>query len=261
MIMTDTQNMMVTLTEKFLDEHFPNDPHSIRPVGSEFAVDVGVERNFKLSFRLLSNSVYNVVIHEEHFDAIAPLFGLNEFQPESTNILNDFIQSLNKNEAFNQVFNPVPMVDFSKHMTTYSKFEDTYKDIYDADERVSLITKTGSVKRQGIAQFAFRFTKTNKLKCLPAIALFYGEMAYYRIGVGFDLDNQTVHSITETVDIYEDFFVSNKAFNFETEINAFVVNFLNDWITCFHKDRPEEQFIPDDVSFKDKLELFKMSAI
>lgn len=259
--MTDTQNMMVTLTEKFLDEHFPNEPRSIRPVGTEFAVDVGVERNFKLSFCLLGSSVYNVVIHKDHFDTISPLFGLNEFQPESTNILNEFIKSLNKNDAFQQVFNTVPLVDFSKHMTTYSKFEDPYKDIYDADERVLLTTKTGGIKRQGFAQFSFRFTKTNRLKCLPAIALFYGEMAYYRIGVGFDLDNQKVHSIIGAVDIYEDFFADNKVFDFETEINAFVVNFLNDWITHFHKDRPNEVFIPDEVSFKDKVELFKMIAI
>lgn len=259
--MTETQNMMVMLTEKFLAEHFPNDPHKIRTVGSEFAVDVGVEGNLKLSFRLLGNTVYNVVIHQDHFDAITPLFGLNDYNPEASNILNHFLESINNNEAFQQVFNPLPMVDFSKHLTTSSKFDDDYKDIYDADSKVPLITKTGGIKRRGVAQFAFRFTKTNRLKCLPAIALFYGEMAHYRIGVGFDLDNQTVHSIAETVDIYEDFFTNNKAFNFETEINEFVVNFLNDWIINFHKDRPDISFIPDEVSFKDKVELFKMIAI
>lgn len=61
--------------------------------------------------------------------------------------------------------------------------------------------------------------------------------------------------------IYEDFFIDNKEFNFETDIDAFVVNFLNDWIANFHKDRPDVSFVPDEVSFKDKVELFKMMAV
>lgn len=261
MMMTDTQNMMVILTENFLDEHFPHDPRQIRPVGSEFAVDVGVEGKLKLSFRILGKTVYNVVIHQDHFDAITPLFGLNDYRPESANILNQFLEGINKNEAFQKVFKPIPVVDFSKHLTVSSRFEDDFKDIHDSDTVVSLETLTGNVKRRGVAQFAFHFTRTNKLKCLPAIALFYGEMAYYRIAVGFDLDNQTVHSITETVDIYEDFFLENKKFNFDTGINEFVVNFLNDFITNFHNKRQDVSFIPDEVSFEDKVELFKMIAI
>lgn len=260
-MMTDTQNIMVTLTEKFLNEHFPNDRHEIRPVGSEFAVDVGIENNLKLSFRMVGHSVYNVVIHQDHFDTILPLFGVNDYNPESSNIINHFLKSINNNESFQQVFNPIPMVDFSKHLTVDSKFDDIYKDIYDADKKISLTTQTGDIKRQGFAQFSFRFTKNNRMKCLSTIGFFYGELDYYRFGVGFDLDNQKVHNINNQVTIYEDFFLDNKEFNFETDIDAFVVNFLNDWIINFHKDRPDVSFIPDEVSFKDKVELFKMIAI
>lgn len=259
--MSDNENMMVTLTKKFLDEHFPHDPHKIRPVGSEFAVDVGVEGKLKLSFRILGKTVYKVVIHQDHFDTITPLFGLNDYQPESANILNEFLEKINNNEAFQKVFKPIPVVDFSHHLTVSSRFDDEFKDIHDADKKVSLETLTGNIKRQGVVQFAFHFTHTNKLKCLPAVALFYGEMAYYRIAVGFDLDNQTVHRITETVDIYEDFFLENKKFNFDTEINDFVVNFLNDFIAKFHNKSEDISFIPDEVSFEDKVELFKMIAI
>lgn len=260
-MMTDTQNIMVTLTEKFLNEHFPNEPHKIRPVGPEFAIDVGVENNLKLSFRVIGHSVYNVVIHQDHLDAILPLFGVNDYKPESSNIINQFLESINNNKAFRQVFNPIPMVDFSKHLTIDSKFDDVYKDIYDADKKVLLTTKTGGINRKGFAQFSFRFTKNNRMKCLSTIGFFYGELDHCRFGVGFDLDNQNIHSINNQVTLYEDFFIDNKEFDFETDIDAFVVNFLNDWIANFHKDRPDASFISDEVSFKDKVELFKMTAI
>lgn len=260
--MTDTQkNPMVVLTEQFISVNFPDEPYSIKPTGPEFAVHVGEDDKLKLSFRILGNTVYNVVIHQDYFNFISKLFCLHEYEPNSADVLHHFIECLNKNEAFRTVFQPIDTIDLSKHLTTSSQYEDCFVDVYDTDKKIKMITNTGNITRKGIAQFSFRFTKTNKLKCLPAIALFYGETAQFRIAVGFDLDNQTTHSITETVLMYEDFFIDNKLFDFDVEIDQFVNQFLDDYIIKFQKDNVEKTFYADNLSFNDKFEIFKMIAI
>lgn len=260
--MTDTQkDPMVVLTEQFIAVNFPDEHYAIKPTGPEFAVHVGEDDKLKLSFRIVGNTVYNVVIHKDHFDSISKLFCLHEYEPKSADVIHDFISRLNENDAFRTVFQLINTIDLSKHLTTDSRYEDCFLDVYDTDKKIKLNTTTGNITRKGIAQFSFRFTKTNKLKCLPAIALFYGETAQFRIAVGFDLDNQTTHSITETVLMYENFFLDNKLFDFDLEIDNFVNQFLDDYIQNFQKNTVEKSFVSGGMSFKDKFEIFKMIAI
>lgn len=61
--------------------------------------------------------------------------------------------------------------------------------------------------------------------------------------------------------MYEDFFIDNKLFDFDVEIDQFVNQFLDDYIIKFQKDNVEKTFYADNLSFNDKFEIFKMIAI
>lgn len=250
-----TKDPIIALVEKFLGEHFPNEDIQIRAVGPEFAVDLGT----KLNFRVLGTTVYNVVIHKDHYNAIAPLFGVDTYRPESTVVLNDFFESLNADPIFSKMFEPLPLVDFSHYIVPYSKHEDDYVDLYDADKRLRLISKHGKSPRTSIIQFAFRFSENNTLTCLPAVAIFLNDTVSHHFG--FNLQTKTVYRITETVLLHEDFFIKNKPLDVQVDIQKFILDFVDNTIVDFEKSNGKNSVDIDSISFDDKIELFKMMNI
>jgi len=252
------------LIYKFLNEHFSNDHHEVRPLGQEFIVDVGEKEEVKLSFKSCGTTLYNVVIHENHFDRIAPLFNVPSYKPESSNLLNDFLSRCNNHSGFKAVFNEMQLVDLSPYMAFTSDYGDGYLDIHDAELSFKLTTKHSDIKRRCIIQYAFHFTRDNKLKCMPAIAMVFGGTTNDRISVCFELDEQKVYSSTVPAMIYEDFFEKNKPFNFDTEIDQFVHKFLDYSILKFNSNNEENArslIDLDSLSLDNKLELFKMVNI
>lgn len=254
--MTDNQNPMLALVHSFLDEHFPNDNRRVSEGGSEIFVSVG-DGEMKLFFNVCGNSIYAVSIHNDYLDEISPLFGLDTYYTDSALVLNAFTAALNDNKLFNEVFHPIKPMDFSKYLT--KSFSDGFMDFYDADTVFSLVSKVGDKEYGCIAQFSFRFTEDNTLKPISAISLFNNTVSDYR--VAFNLDAQTIHVITETENIYEDFFRNNTLFNGNDDIDHCITKFVDNVIAKFHPEQPDVSFIPDDVSFKDKVELFKMITI
>lgn len=252
------------LIEKFLNEHFPNDHHEIRPLGQEFIVDVGEKEEMKLSFRSCGTTIYNVVIHQNHFEAITPLFGISNYKPESSDLLNTFISRCNDNSAFNTVFNKMQLVDLSPYMAFTSDYGDGYWDIHDAELAFRLTSKHSDIKQRCIVQYAFHFTRDNKLKCMPVIALVFGKTTNDCISVCFELDQQMVYSGIVPTMIYEDFFENNNPFDFDIEIEQFVHKFLDCNILMFDKanaDNIHSLIDLDGLSLDNKLELFKMVDI
>lgn len=256
--MAGNENMMLTLTKKFLDEHFPNDNRRVSEGGSEIFVSVG-DGEMKLFFNVCGNSIYSVSIHNDYLDEICPLFGLDTYYTDAALVLNTFTTAVNDNKRFNEVFQPIKPMDFSKYFT--KSFSDGFMDFYDADTIFSLVSKVGNKEYGCIAQFSFRFTEDNTLKPISAISLFNNTVSDYR--VAFNLDAQTIHVITETENIYEDFFRNNTLFNGHDNVEHCVTKFVDNVIAKFHSEKPESAspFHSDNVAFCDKLPLFEMIHI
>lgn len=256
--MTDINNQMLELVHKFLDKHFPHDKHRVSEGGSEIFVSVG-DGDMKLFFNVCGNSIYSVSIHNDHLEDICPLFGLDTYYTDAALVLNTFTDAVNNNKLFSEVFQPIHPMDLSKYFT--KSFADDFMDFYDADTRFNLVSKVGSKEYGCIAQFSYRFTEDNKLKPMAAISLLTNTASDFR--VGFNLDDQTIHVITETVNIYEGFFTENKVFNVSEDIDKFVHKFVDNVITKFHEGQPDSTspFHADDVAFGDKLPLFEMIHI
>ena len=256
--MTDVNNKMVELVHKFLDKHFPEDKHRVSEGSSTIFVSVG-DDDMKLFFNICDNSIYSVSIHNDHLEDICPLFGLETYYTEAALVLNTFIDAVNNNKLFSEVFHPIQPMDFSKYFT--KSFSDDFMDFYDADTRFNLVSKVGNKEYRCIAQFSYRFTEDNKLKPIAAISLLNNTESDFR--VGFNLDEQTIHVITETVNIYEGFFSENRIFNVNEDIDKFVHKFVDNVITKFHEVQPDSTspFHADDVDFGHKLPIFEMIHI
>lgn len=256
--MTEPTNPMTALVQKFLDKNFPHDKHRVTEGGSEILVTV-CDDDMKLFFDVCGNSVYNVSIHKNHLEDICPLFGLDTYYTDSSLVLNTFIAAVNNNKLFNEVFQPIESMDFSKYFT--KSFSDDFMSFYDADTKFKLISKVGNKEYGCIAQFSYRFTEGKNLKPMAAISLLSNTASDFR--VGFNLDQQTIHVIKETVNILEGFFIQNKLFNEHEDIDSFVTNFVDNVITKFNETQQESTspFHSDDVSFYDKLPLFEMIHI
>lgn len=259
--MSNTPREMRQRIEKFLNEHFPHDTHNISDYGYDMSVKVGEEPNPKLLFKVCGRSVHDIAIKSEYFATISPLFGIDTYSPTSTGILNDFFQTLNANSTFSNVFQHIEMIDFSKYVTVFSRHDDDYSDIYDANKKIILTSKCGKVEYRAIVQFAFVLTVNNTFKVFPAIALMPKTNCDFR--VAFNLDAQTIHTITADGNGYEDFFEKNKLFDASTEIDLFMHSFVDDAIMKFNIDNRDTVYPFDahTVSFEDKLELLRMIHI
>lgn len=259
--MTDTHDPMLKIIQCFLNNHFPDDKHQIFDYGYEHGSDYSVAvGDNKLSFKVFNRSVYDVVIHKDHYDSISKLFHLHEHSHDSINIVNMFIDSINNNSLFLHVFNPVQKMDLSQYLTTFSKHQDDCIDVYDMDKKFYISTKFNSTKFPSLIQLSFSFTADNHLKCFPVIALFFNTDVDSRIA--FNLDTQQSHRILSSAIIYEDYFFENKVIDVDKEIEKIVHNFVDDVIVKHSEEMLESNNLHlNQMSFIDKIEIFKMISI
>lgn len=259
--MSDIPSKMKLLITQFLSEHFPNDQHDVSQFGNDFSVVVKHNEQPKLYFKVCGTGIHDVAIRNDIFDTVSELFGLSAYNPESVAVVHSFIDSVNSNASFNEVFQPLPTVDLSKYFTTFSRHDDVFKDIYDMDTKLKTPSKFSESKYASVIQFSFRFAANNRLKCFPAMALFHN--AHCGLSVGFNLDTQSVHLIQDTSYLYEEFFSINREFDIHEDIDSFVLSFVDSLIVNFSDEGHESMnaFSLETATFSEKLGLLKMISI
>ena len=250
---------MIGLVRKFLNEHFPNDQHKIVDMEKYLEITVFHLNVYKLFFRVTkSGFVYSVSIHQDHFKDIQSLFCLGEYKQSSTIILNNFITLVNENPFFNQVFNPLKLLDFTLYMKLSTS--GSYRDIFDHDKKFNMNSKIISVKQPAVFQFSFRFTANNTLKYLPSISLF--NETDYNFPVCFDLDTQSIYLMTSNNIIYDDFFINNKVLNVNEDLQPLVIKFVDYVIYNYNQKNPKDPLpFNSDDSFYNKVSLLAMINI
>lgn len=247
---------MQELIEKFINEYFNEFLTTITESGNSFFIDIFDEKTNEiiLSFSVIGNSVFDIAVESSHYQLVSEIFNINNETNKSIIILNEFINTLNNNKMFNSIFNTISHLDLKECLSISNSYTNITTINYD-DKLFGLTTKISNQKMHSIAQFGFRFTNDNELKCLPSISLL--KNTGHDLRVGFNLENKSIHLITNTVATYEDFFIENKELE-NKDINNFVEEYLNSLLAIHNKDSDETTRYN---SFEDKISILNMLYI
>lgn len=255
--MNEHQEKFKARIQDFLNFHFPNDEHTFKDYCSDFYVTVGEEKNSKLIFNVVGTSIYRLTINKEHYETIAPIFGLDNVNRAQFEMLNDFLLEVNEHPSFKELFEPIKPVSFESLLEPVLH-EPSGE--YEVEDSVSFVMQPKFSKKPfscGI-QFDWHFEdESDNTKLKGLIALCLSSRQQVRFAVGFDVDNKIANLVTDESNSYNDFFEKNAVLKLDTQLDAY----LNDFLSMLIEQKNREAFDGKGMSFKDLVDLLDMSKI
>lgn len=252
--MCDSQDQFKARIQDFLNFHFPNDKHTFKEYIEDYYVTVGEEKNAKLIFNVVGSSIYRLTINKEHFDTVAPIFGLDVIDRSKFEVVNDFLMNVNNNVAFKEIFEPVDPIDFSKLLVL--DLQEAYGE-YEVDDSLQFMLQPKFSKRPltCTVQFDWHFvddSNNTKLKGLVALCLTVKQAA--RFPVGFDVDSKAANLVTAASSSYNNFFENNDVLNLDVQLEPYLRDFASMWIQKHSK----EVINTNDMAVSDMVKLLSM---
>lgn len=243
--------------QDFLNFHFPNDKHTFKDYCTDFYVIVGDEKNSKLIFNVLGTSIYRLTIHKDHYESIAPIFGLDNIDRAQFEILNDFLFEVSNQPSFKEFFEPINPISFSNILVPDFYAPSMTCDVVDSIP-FTIKPKFNAPSFSCTVQFDWHFANTldnTKLKGLPAICLTHKQPV--RFAVGFDIQSKAAHIVTDKSYSYNDFFENNAVLQLDTQLDAY----LNDFLSMLIEQQNKESFNGKGMKFNDLVQLLNMIKI
>lgn len=243
--------------QEFLNFHFPNDKHTFKDYCTDFYVIVGDEKNSKLIFNVLGTSIYRITINKDHYESIAPIFGLDNIDRSQFEILNDFLLEVNNQSSFKELFEPIDTISFSNILVPEFHEPSMTYDVVDSI-KFSIKPKFNATPFSCIVQFDWHFANTldnTKLKGLPAICITHKQPV--RFAVGFEIQSKAAHIVTAKSDSYNEFFENNAALQLDTQLDTY----LNDFLSMLIEQQNKESFNGKGMKFNDLVQLINMIRI
>jgi len=255
--MTDRQEQFKARIQDFLNFHFPNDAHTFKDYCGDFYVTVGEEKNAKLIFNVVGTSIYRLTINKEHYETIAPIFGLDNVNRAQFEMLNDFLLEVNEHPSFNELFEPIKPVSFESILKP-ELHEPSGE--YEVEDSVSFVMQPKFSKKPfscGI-QFDWHFedeSDNTKLKGLVALCLTSRQQV--RFAVGFDVDAKIANIVTSESNSYNEFFENNTELQLDTQLDAY----LNDFLSMLIEQQNKESFDGKGMELNDLVKLLDMAKV
>ncbi len=255
--MNDHQLHFKARIQDFLNYHFPNDNHVFKDYMNHFYVIVGEEKNSKLVFNVNGTSIYRLTINKDHYDDIAPIFGLDNIDRSQFEILNDFLIEVNKHSSFSEFFDTINPINFDRMLGC--DFHEPSNQ-YDINDHIGfkIKLKFDSNQYSCSVQFDWHFENTldnTKLKGLLALCLTSKQQV--RFAVGFNTQTKKANAHTTKTFSYNDFFEKNELLNLDTHLNTY----LNDFFSLLIEQQNKEPFDGKDMNLKDLVNVFNMTKI
>lgn len=252
--MCDSQDQFKARIQDFLNFHFPNDKHTFKEYIEDYYVTVGEEKNAKLIFNVYDCSIYRLTINKDHFDTIAPIFGINSIDRSKFDVVNDFLIDVNNNVTFKEFFEPVSPIDFSKLLAL--DLQEAYGE-YEVDDSFQFMLQP-KFRRQPFTcdiQFGWYFvddSDNTKLKGLVSLCLTVRQSA--RFPVGFDVDSKAANLVTAASSNYNNFFENNDALNLDVQLEPY----LRDFASMLIQKHSKEVVNTNDMAVSDMVKLLSM---
>lgn len=257
MIMNERQERFKARIQDFLNFHFPNDKHTFKDYCNDFYVTVGEELNSKLVFNVVGTSIYRLTINKDHYDSIAPIFGLDNVDRTQFEIVNDLLLQINENESFTKFFEPIDKIDFKNVLK--ADLEESYGEYEVTDSVVFRIQPKFSKKpfTCGI-QFDWHFedmTDNTKLKGILALCLTSKQPV--RFALGFDIENKVANIVTAESNSYTEFFEKNTVLELDSQMKTY----LHDFLSMLIEKNAKESFDSKGIELNDFTNLLAMTEI
>lgn len=255
--MTDRQVQFKARIQDFLAFHFPSDEHTFKDYCGDFYVTVGEEKNSKLIFNVVGTSIYRLSINKEHYDEIAPIFGLDNIDRSQFEMLNDFLLQVNNHASFKTLFETIEPIDFSKILV--SNIHEDYSD-HEVEDSITFTIQSKFIKTLftcGI-QFDWHFEDNGdntKLKGIMALCL--SSKQPVRFAVGFDVETKSANLVTTDSNSYNEFFEKNAALQLETQLDTY----LHDFLVMLIEKQNKEAFDGKAMELNDLVKLLNMASI
>lgn len=255
--MNERQEQFKARIQDFLNFHFPNDAHTFKDYCGDFYVTVGEERKSKLIFNVVGTSIYRLTINKEHYDEIAPIFGLDNVDRSQFEMINDFVRQVNEHGSFKTLFKPIEPIDFSKLL--FADVQEAYGE-YEVEDSVDFRISSQFSKTSFFCgvQFNWHFEDTadnTKLKGIPALC-FTSKMPV-RFAVGFDVESKRANLVTAESKSYNEFFEKNAPLQLDTQLETY----LHDFLVMSIEQQNKEVFDGQGMKLDDLVKLLNMATI
>lgn len=218
------------IIEDALDKHFPESDITIfrlQHMNNQFQVGID-QKHFNFAFFIDNNFIQAIQSKYDCFDEVKKLSNFDI--PKNLNYVNEFLKHFYEKTIFNKIFESFSEIP-DESMYYISKMKELNQTMMHNLSEASISNCRLDKKEYLIyLKSSFKMTKNRELLAVPTLTFFNEKNSDFKFEIAFNIESQKAHLVKSYPIYYDDFFETNKIFNFDTDIDFIFNSFIDNLV-------------------------------